>query len=38
MTKNGSFLKSLPDEDDDFDGLSSIKSRMLENVENLVRV
>ena len=35
-TKNGSFLKSLPDEDDDFDGLSSIKSRMLENVENLV--
>ncbi|CAL6364650.1 unnamed protein product [Bathycoccus prasinos] len=36
MTKNGSFLKSLPDEDDDFDGLSSIKSRMLENVENLV--
>jgi hypothetical protein len=36
MTKNGSFLESLPDEDDDFDGLSSIKSRMLENVENLV--
>ena len=36
MTKNGSFLESLPDEDDDFDGLSSIKSGMLENVENLV--
>ena len=36
MTKNGSFPESLPDEDDDFDGLSSIKSGMLENVENLV--